>query len=499
MNGTSREHEAEWLTPAPLWAAGGDHLRAPAVVRLDGDDFMEQFARMLAPGPDRAANLSAARPGAPDAAKLPGVLYQPLHGCYALVCASLTCKIAGRPEKAVAPARGESVAFVLRRVEGPGTESAWVPAGSGEGAWRRATGKVPEAGEEVIPLFPVPAPGSPPRRVWTGLVPTASRETYRRGPPLKSDPPNLRDRRLAELEDGPLAALGAAPVAVPAGDPRHDAVGRAAVEAALQAALGLADFLSESVLLSGADAPADLFARLQAHAPGGPRLVQALAAAGLVKAMTHACAGRAVLLGIREAVPVFDPDAGGLTLPVGAALRDDIFRAVMAALPELADPPPDLPTGPAQPKFDAGRNRRYVIRCVYLRRDCPSVASAPSEAFAVAPVHDPDAPARTIRIPMPIDVSVGGLRKFKKNVGFVLSAGLNAKVQSLSGKKLKDIDDGNVSAGGVGLGEICTFALPIITLCAMIVLFIFLVLLNIVFFWMPLLKICFPIPKEESS
>ena len=100
---------------------------------------------------------------------------------------------------------------------------------------------------------------------------------------------------------------------------------------------------------------------------------------------------------------------------------------------------------------------------------------------------------------MPIDVSVGGLRKFKKNVGFVLSAGLNAKVQSLSGKKLKDIDDGNVSAGGIGLGEICTFALPIITLCAMIVLFIFLVLLNIVFFWMPLLKICFPIPKEESS
>ena len=41
---------------------------------------------------------------------------------------------------------------------------------------------------------------------------------------------------------------------------------------------------------------------------------------------------------------------------------------------------------------------------------------------------------------------------------------------------------------------ICSFSIPIITICAMIVLFIFVILLNIVFFWMPFLKICFPLP-----
>ena len=36
-------------------------------------------------------------------------------------------------------------------------------------------------------------------------------------------------------------------------------------------------------------------------------------------------------------------------------------------------------------------------------------------------------------------------------------------------------------------------------LVAFIVMFIFLILLNIVFWWLPFLKICFPIPKMPSG
>jgi hypothetical protein len=53
------------------------------------------------------------------------------------------------------------------------------------------------------------------------------------------------------------------------------------------------------------------------------------------------------------------------------------------------------------------------------------------------------------------------------------------------------------SPGGPSLGMVCSFALPIIFLVAFIVMFIFLILLNIVFWWLPFLRICFPIPRRS--
>ncbi len=48
----------------------------------------------------------------------------------------------------------------------------------------------------------------------------------------------------------------------------------------------------------------------------------------------------------------------------------------------------------------------------------------------------------------------------------------------------------------VDLGLICSFSIPIITICALLVLMIFISLLNIVFWWLPFLRICFPIATE---
>jgi hypothetical protein len=53
--------------------------------------------------------------------------------------------------------------------------------------------------------------------------------------------------------------------------------------------------------------------------------------------------------------------------------------------------------------------------------------------------------------------------------------------------------------GGLKLDWICGFNIPLITICAFFVLSIFLSLLNIIFFWLPFIKICIPFPSPSPS
>ena len=86
-----------------------------------------------------------------------------------------------------------------------------------------------------------------------------------------------------------------------------------------------------------------------------------------------------------------------------------------------------------------------------------------------------------------------GMLGLKPNVAFVLPATL-ANLLQADPKKLRDGDP--AGAGSLDLGWICSFSIPIISLCAFIVLNIFLQLLNLIFFWLPFLKICIPFPKK---
>jgi hypothetical protein len=177
---------------------------------------------------------------------------------------------------------------------------------------------------------------------------------------------------------------------------------------------------------------------------------------------------------------------------------------VKAALPanalEQALPPPPV----AQADPDIGSPGWFVIRCVFERPHCgplkPTVVSIPTQVFKMAHFFDADAPARPIRISLPFDTSFAGLRKFNKNVAFVISDKLRQQMECVS--DLKGVLDGNVckdGGQGIGIGFICSFSIPIITICALIVLFIFVILLNIVFFWLPLLEICFPVPQLKAK
>src|SRR5206468_654535 len=79
------------------------------------------------------------------------------------------------------------------------------------------------------------------------------------------------------------------------------------------------------------------------------------------------------------------------------------------------------------------------------------------------------------------------LRKYKKNVAFAISDELKRQMGRIKG--LKELQDNDLDNPSLGIGMICSFSIPIITLVAFILLMIFVQLLNIVFWWLPFFKI----------
>ena len=135
----------------------------------------------------------------------------------------------------------------------------------------------------------------------------------------------------------------------------------------------------------------------------------------------------------------------------------------------------------------------------------------------MAGFFDPDAPARPIRIGLPVDTSPAGLRKFDKNTAFIMSDILCGQVRRLRGLTFgdlvrsvlpwplhKDLSVGDMTPCGSGttggsFGMICSLSIPIITLCALILLMIMVTLLDIIFRWLPYFIICFPIPGLKGK
>jgi hypothetical protein len=138
----------------------------------------------------------------------------------------------------------------------------------------------------------------------------------------------------------------------------------------------------------------------------------------------------------------------------------------------------------------------YYLRLVYEHAPCAPVVSEPSQPFTFAKVFDPDAPARQIRIELP-SIDLRDLRKFKRGVGMQMSPQLSKVLSRVHPGMLQGQGLLSTEVGAVGLAVICTFSLPIITLVALIVMFLFLLLFNIIFWWLPFIMICFPILRRK--
>ena len=198
---------------------------------------------------------------------------------------------------------------------------------------------------------------------------------------------------------------------------------------------------------------------------------------------------------------------------------DTLAVLIVRALPlERPAAEPAVPPASVTPK-DA-INGWFRIRCVYERPACGPLqddrVSDPTEPFQLAGFFDPDAPARPIRIGLPLDTTPAGLRKFDKQTALVISDTLCGQIKRLKGMTFGDLvrsvlpwplhkdlsaDSGSCKkgAGGPSFGMICSLSIPIITLCALVLLIIMVTLLDIVFRWLPYFIICFPIPGLKAK
>ncbi|MEP3331184.1 hypothetical protein [Sedimentitalea sp.] len=223
--------------------------------------------------------------------------------------------------------------------------------------------------------------------------------------------------------------------------------------------------------------------------------------------------------------PDFEPLTSGLpstwdrpthlTPPVG--IIQAIEALVAAALPDAPTAPvPDL-----RPPRPIARNEEmwFTVRCVFERPNCTGfaapVVSAPSAPFQMASFFDPDAPTRDIRIPMPIDISPAGLRKFRKGAGFIVSdmfcgqfgrfkkTTLGDLVRSVLPWPLhKDLPGAQATpckSGGNPFGLMISLSIPIVTICAFLLMMIMVALLDIVFRWMPFLFSVFRIELKKGA
>lgn len=192
----------------------------------------------------------------------------------------------------------------------------------------------------------------------------------------------------------------------------------------------------------------------------------------------------------------------------------------LAPLPAAERPVPAARPVAAQNPLDL-REGYFRLRCVYERPLCgpvdPPVVSEPSREFQLAGYFDPDAPARPLRIALPVDTSPAGLRKFDKNAAFVMSDILCGQVNRVKGLSLGDLvrsvlpwplhkdlsvpDTGPCKGDDPALqiGMICSLSLPIITICALLLLMIIVTLLDFIFRWIPYFMICFPLPGFKAK
>lgn len=132
------------------------------------------------------------------------------------------------------------------------------------------------------------------------------------------------------------------------------------------------------------------------------------------------------------------------------------------------------------------------VRC---QENCPAEIqwAPPSEPFSIAAWWENGGPLHTVSLP---DVDKDSVKSLRPNVAFALPPKLANLLNRSSPDKLVE-GEGSLS-GDPSLGWICSFSLPIITLCAFIVLNIFLGLFNLIFQWMFYIKICLPFPKFNS-
>jgi hypothetical protein len=150
---------------------------------------------------------------------------------------------------------------------------------------------------------------------------------------------------------------------------------------------------------------------------------------------------------------------------------------------------------PAKGRFEDS-DARYQLQAFVRVQDTPScpprtIWSDPTEAFEIVPWYESSGqPPVQVELP---EINKDTLKNLKPNVAFKVPVSVQQFMDKIN---MDDLMAGKSNKSDTRWGMICGFSIPIITLCAFIFLQIFLSLLNILFFWLPFIKICIPFPKK---
>lgn len=499
----------------------GDAQGRPTLVSVTEQNFIPWTLDQLASAQGRstlAGRNALARRGGDGAARL----YQPVHRSFNLVLVEAFCATDGLPR--LDPRKILRAGVTLRR-RNPNGAQGWITAGGQVLGWRPLPGEAlaaipqwdpdsaarrsqrlgrnaPVLGraplpltalwdEAFSPLFPAPPAlcAQLGKTLLYGYLPVTSdaRSEADAGPEAPFTPELLAERLPVVLwRAGRREALPAAqrPLLPPANALVNPA---APTTAALDSLIAAASYLAQE---PGLFTPA----------PGDP----AGALRGLLQAVDVPITGLnstrtlyRVLLDVFELLVNRADDSATLRLPTvwpsftaaqEAAFLAAIRSAVSARWARLS---------PAETRFqDAAA--RYDLNA-WARIDRSDHGCAPQTVWtptlgplAIIPWHESGEVAPTV-VELP-SLTPDFLGKVAPNIAFKVPPDIQ---QFMSGLDLKDLMDGKKPGPRIGFGMICGFSIPIITICAFIVLQIFLVLFNLLFFWLPFIRICIPFPKKE--
>lgn len=474
-------------------------------------------------------------------------LYQPVQRQFHLSVLEAWCDTPGAPR--LDPARVISAGLVLRRVAGPGREG-WMRGNGRIRGWmalqriggelldpkaesrlqRRLTGvadvdrqlaaQARESGDHLLEEHTIPLYLAPPevckeagKTLFYGVIPTVSSELAEtraafmpagddsfgpraaffrkhlvaalRGEGMRFPFPG--ERLAAGWFDASEAPGDTAPTGVSAAQWRDLQNRQSENSRRLRAFILLLRQLGgEFNAFDGGAEVAALQQRLQAIRLPMPRQAQETGERSVAAWQFLKTASAILLAKERLAAPEMPESWPALSAEEANLLADALHAAMLARFAAMQG---------KSGRFDEP-GARYVLRA-FLRLKCPRggppqvVWSEEGPPFAIAPWYESDGAAPPVQIPLPDPADRDLLKSLKPNVAFVVPPALH----NLLAGNAKDLMEGKGGFAGAGLTWICAFNIPIITLCAFLVLNIFLSLFNLFFGWLFFIKLCIPFPK----
>lgn len=382
--------------------------------------------------------------------------------------------------------------------------------------WRGVAG---EMAEQVTPLFPAPPAVAEAlgRTILYGIIPVASTELSETPAEGAFDAALVRERL------SPYLRATGMPNVVPLAGQR---VGLASLTPSVEAGLSayvnmLRQLVFELDAFGDSAASLALFAALQAielpfaawqspHGKAGTRPAGTTLRQHAEVLLHHAAVPQKVKDETWDEYPSVDMPAKWpeITTAVESAIVSAAQRVLAQRLGIVA---------PNEPRY-ADATRLYKLRAfarVKRPGSCPPrlVWSGYSEAFVIAPWYE-SAGAPPVQVALPDVTDRAAIKQLKPNVSFVVPASLAKFLNQSDPKSLLKGDGPAVSDDAPGtpgpdglelkVDWLCAFNIPTITLCAFIVLNIFLSLLDLFLGWLKLaIKICLPfphlVPRKSSS